>query len=105
MNIFTTLQNMSWWQILITFWVCAELGIHYLLKSSACGVENETGFHTHDEIIVELELRLSSLRNDYGILVREFQTQKLNNQAIIREYNRILENNDRNNKQLLEVIK
>jgi len=81
------------------------LTIFFIMLDSKEGYEDETGFHTLEDDIKELEARLSSLRNDYGILVREFQKQKLNNQAIIREYNRILENNDSNNKQLLEVIK
>jgi len=76
-----------------------------MMLSAEEGEGNEDGYQSKDDIIKELEARLSSLRNDYGILVREFQKQKLNNQAIIREYNRILENNDSNNKQLLEVIK
>ena len=69
------------------------------------GKQTEFGYRSKDDEIKELEARLSSLRNDYGILVRELQTQKMNNQAIIREYNRILEKNDSNNKQLLEAMK
>jgi len=67
------------------------LTIFFIMLDSKEGYEDETGFHTLEDDIKELEARLSSLRNDYGILVRENQQLKLTLKDYKRVYQKMIE--------------
>lgn len=80
--------------------------ILFVMLDAPQGYEDETGFHTLEDDIKELEARLSSLRNDYGILTRDYQSLKLRNKAILREHSNAIEENAKlKAKKLLEVTK
>ena len=62
-----------------------------MMLSAEEGEGNEDGYQSKDDIIKELEARLSSLRNDYGILVRENQQLKLTLKDYKRVYQKMIE--------------